>query len=125
MTFDHLRMNPVDNHILCLSIRGSRGRTANKKYPSETSTPPPPIVKFSRSMHVFHLAPSTFNENRNELTLYYRCRAEGQIAAHSFQNPSFSDGHFVVFDEKKFGMVWLELTSFSIYVRVDEKELSD
>lgn len=76
-------------------------------------------------MHVFHLAPSTFNENRNELTLYYRCRAEGQIAAHSFQNPSFSDGHFVVFDEKKFGMVWLELTSFSIYVRVDEKELSD
>ncbi|XP_034317266.2 F-box only protein 31 isoform X1 [Magallana gigas] len=55
----------------------------------------------------------------------FRCRADGQIAAHSFQNPSFSDGHFVVFDERKFGMVWLELMSFSIYVRVDEKELSD
>uniref|UniRef100_K1QH38 F-box only protein 31 n=1 Tax=Magallana gigas TaxID=29159 RepID=K1QH38_MAGGI len=42
----------------------------------------------------------------------FRCRAKGQIAGHGFKNPSFSDAHFVVFDEWKFGMVWLDLMAF-------------
>uniref|UniRef100_A0A8W8MPT3 Uncharacterized protein n=1 Tax=Magallana gigas TaxID=29159 RepID=A0A8W8MPT3_MAGGI len=55
----------------------------------------------------------------------FRCRAKGRIAGHSFMTPCFSKGHFIVFDESKFGMVWLELTAFSIYFRVDENELKD
>lgn len=55
----------------------------------------------------------------------FRCRAKGQIAGHGFKNPSFSDAHFVVFDERKFGMVWLDLMAFSMYIRVDEADLKD
>nr|XP_022337684.1 F-box only protein 31-like isoform X1 [Crassostrea virginica] len=55
----------------------------------------------------------------------FRCKAKGQIASHGYKHSSFSEGHFVVFDESKFGMVWLELMSFSIYYRVDDKELND
>ena len=57
--------------------------------------------------------------------VYFRCKAKGQIASHGYKHSSFSEGHFVVFDESKFGMVWLELMSFSIYYRVDDKELND
>jgi hypothetical protein len=39
--------------------------------------------------------------------------------------PSFSKGHFMVFDKNKFGMLWIELESFSIYVRVEDKDIND
>ncbi|XP_056000497.1 F-box only protein 31-like [Ostrea edulis] len=58
-------------------------------------------------------------------TCSFRCNAKGQISATGYTNPSFSRGHFVVFDENRFGMVWIELHSFSIYARVEDKDINN
>lgn len=57
--------------------------------------------------------------------VYYRCCVKGWIVGYSFMILCFSKGYFIVFDESKFGMVWLELMVFSIYFWVDENELKD
>ncbi|XP_041376674.1 F-box only protein 31-like [Gigantopelta aegis] len=49
-----------------------------------------------------------------------RFHAKGQIAGHGFSDPSFTVGHWVVFDENMFGFLWLKLRSFSVYSRVLE-----
>ncbi|KAK3086110.1 hypothetical protein FSP39_013713 [Pinctada imbricata] len=54
-------------------------------------------------------------------TCLFRYHAQGQIAGHGFRSPTWSPGHFVVFDEDTFGMIWLQLESFSLYSRVMEK----
>ncbi|XP_062593048.1 F-box only protein 31-like [Saccostrea cucullata] len=58
-------------------------------------------------------------------TCTFRCTALGQIAADRYVNPSFSKAQFVVFDENTFGMIWLELASFSIYSRVKHEDIND
>ncbi|XP_061196272.1 F-box only protein 31-like [Saccostrea echinata] len=58
-------------------------------------------------------------------TCTFRCNALGQIAADGYVNPSFSKAQFVVFDENTFGMIWLELLSFSIYARVKYEDIND
>lgn len=45
----------------------------------------------------------------------------GQVAGHGFTNPSFSRGHWVIFNEDLFGFLWLELLSLSMYHRVTEE----
>ncbi|KAM5133476.1 F-box only protein 31 isoform 2-T2 [Callospermophilus lateralis] len=42
----------------------------------------------------------------------------GLIAGHGFTSPERTPGVFVLFDEDRFGFVWLELKSFSLYSRV-------
>ncbi|KAG8508368.1 F-box only protein 31 [Galemys pyrenaicus] len=42
----------------------------------------------------------------------------GLIAGHGFTSPERTPGLFVLFDEDRFGFVWLELKSFSLYSRV-------
>ncbi|XP_006888924.1 PREDICTED: F-box only protein 31 [Elephantulus edwardii] len=42
----------------------------------------------------------------------------GLIAGHGFTSPERTPGVFVVFDEDRFGFIWLELRSFSLYSRV-------
>lgn len=45
----------------------------------------------------------------------------GQIARQGFQNSSFIEGHWVVFNEDLFGFLWIKLESFSLYHRVKER----
>ncbi|XP_053410330.1 F-box only protein 31 isoform X1 [Nycticebus coucang] len=42
----------------------------------------------------------------------------GLIAGHGFTSPERTPGVFILFDEDRFGFLWLELKSFSLYSRV-------
>ncbi|XP_058530120.1 F-box only protein 31 isoform X2 [Ochotona princeps] len=42
----------------------------------------------------------------------------GLIAGHGFTSPERTPGLFILFDEDRFGFIWLELKSFSLYSRV-------
>ncbi|XP_026220926.1 F-box only protein 31 isoform X2 [Anabas testudineus] len=42
----------------------------------------------------------------------------GLIAGHGFTSPERTPGLFVLFDEDRFGFIWLELKSFSLYSRL-------
>ncbi|XP_031292487.2 F-box only protein 31 isoform X5 [Camelus dromedarius] len=42
----------------------------------------------------------------------------GLIAGHGFTSPERTPGVFVLFDEDRFGFIWLELKSFSLYSRI-------
>ncbi|XP_076989354.1 F-box only protein 31 isoform X1 [Tamandua tetradactyla] len=42
----------------------------------------------------------------------------GLIAGHGFTSPERTPGIFILFDEDRFGFIWLELKSFSLYSRV-------
>lgn len=53
-------------------------------------------------------------------TCIARYHGLGQVAGHGYTNPSFSRGHWVVFNEDLFGFLWLELLSLSMYHRVKE-----
>lgn len=60
---------------------------------------------------------------RNEV--YPRtCRAcfygTGLIAGHGFTSPERTPGLFVLFDQDRFGFIWLELKSFSLYSRLTD-----
>ncbi|XP_044283924.1 F-box only protein 31 [Varanus komodoensis] len=50
------------------------------------------------------------------------CRAcfygTGLIAGHGFTSPERTPGVFVLFDDHRFGFIWLELQSFSLYSRI-------
>ncbi|XP_074170572.1 F-box only protein 31 isoform X3 [Rhinolophus sinicus] len=42
----------------------------------------------------------------------------GLIAGHGFTSPERTPGVFILFDQDRFGFIWLELKSFSLYSRV-------
>ncbi|XP_057238916.1 F-box only protein 31 isoform X2 [Malurus melanocephalus] len=42
----------------------------------------------------------------------------GLIAGHGFTSPERTPGVFVLFDDDRFGFIWLELKSFSLYSRI-------
>ncbi|XP_051545074.1 F-box only protein 31-like isoform X2 [Myxocyprinus asiaticus] len=45
----------------------------------------------------------------------------GLIAGHGFTSPERTPGLFVVFDDDRFGFIWLELKSFSLYSRLTDQ----
>ncbi|XP_053304264.1 F-box only protein 31 isoform X2 [Spea bombifrons] len=45
----------------------------------------------------------------------------GLIAGHGFSNPERTPGLFILFDEDRFGFIWLELKSFSLYSRIRDR----
>ncbi|KAK7505289.1 hypothetical protein BaRGS_00003451 [Batillaria attramentaria] len=49
-----------------------------------------------------------------------RYHAEGRIAGHGYHNPSMCKAHFIVFEEDMFGVIWLDLDSFSLFCRVKQ-----
>ncbi|XP_039358763.1 F-box only protein 31 isoform X2 [Mauremys reevesii] len=42
----------------------------------------------------------------------------GLIAGHGFTSPERTPGIFILFDDDRFGFIWLELKSFSLYSRI-------
>nr|XP_015223627.1 PREDICTED: F-box only protein 31 isoform X3 [Lepisosteus oculatus] len=45
----------------------------------------------------------------------------GLIAGHGFTSPERTPGMFVLFDDDRFGFIWLELKSFSLYSRITDR----
>ncbi|XP_063801745.1 F-box only protein 31 isoform X2 [Pseudophryne corroboree] len=45
----------------------------------------------------------------------------GLIAGHGFSSPERTPGLFILFDDDRFGFIWLELKSFSLYSRMRDK----
>ncbi|XP_076847816.1 F-box only protein 31 isoform X2 [Brachyhypopomus gauderio] len=45
----------------------------------------------------------------------------GLIAGHGFTSPERTPGLFVLFDDDRFGFIWLELKSFSLYSRLSDQ----
>ncbi|KAM8947578.1 F-box only protein 31 isoform 2-T2 [Pelodytes ibericus] len=45
----------------------------------------------------------------------------GLIAGHGFSSPERTPGLFILFDDDRFGFIWLELKSFSLYSRMSDK----
>ncbi|BFZ12792.1 hypothetical protein BsWGS_15831 [Bradybaena similaris] len=54
-------------------------------------------------------------------TCLARYLAEGRIAGHLYNNPSTCKCHFIKFSDVKFGVMWLELNSFSMFYKVAEE----
>lgn len=52
--------------------------------------------------------------------LSFRFIAKGRIAGHGYSDPSFSEGHFVVFRQDLFGFFWLNLCVFSLFSLMTE-----
>uniref|UniRef100_A0A8C5DP43 F-box domain-containing protein n=1 Tax=Gouania willdenowi TaxID=441366 RepID=A0A8C5DP43_GOUWI len=82
---------------------------------TSTTTSPPEVQPFILPMGVMA---------RNEV--YPRtCRkcfyGTGLIAGHGFTSPERTPGLFVLFDEDRFGFIWLELKSFSLYSRLTDQ----
>ncbi|XP_041077791.1 F-box only protein 31-like isoform X2 [Polyodon spathula] len=44
----------------------------------------------------------------------------GLIAGHGFTSPEHTPGIFILFDDNRFGFIWLELKSFSLYSRITD-----
>ncbi|MGH0152006.1 UNVERIFIED_CONTAM: hypothetical protein FKN15_023426 [Acipenser sinensis] len=44
----------------------------------------------------------------------------GLIAGHGFTSPEHTPGIFILFDDNRFGFIWLELRSFSLYSRITD-----
>ncbi|XP_072278370.1 F-box only protein 31-B-like [Pyxicephalus adspersus] len=45
----------------------------------------------------------------------------GLIAGHGFSSPEKTPGLFILFDDNRFGFIWLELKSFSLYSRMTDR----
>ncbi|KAG1649944.1 F-box only protein 31 [Nymphon striatum] len=50
-----------------------------------------------------------------------RFRSSGQVAGIGYLNPSFTDGHWIIFNEDLFGYLWLELLLLSAFERVEDR----
>ncbi|CAL1595502.1 unnamed protein product [Knipowitschia caucasica] len=103
------------------SEEGARGEAEGHSAGSEHGQPessgcinPPELMPFVLPLGVMA---------RNEV--YPRtCRkcfyGTGLIAGHGFTSPERTPGLFVLFDQDRFGFIWLELKSFSLYSRLTD-----
>ncbi|MEQ2161202.1 hypothetical protein GOODEAATRI_007386 [Goodea atripinnis] len=82
---------------------------------SSSSSPPPEIQPF-----VLPLGVMARNENTDKQCLCFSFYGTGLIAGHGFTSPERTPGLFVLFDEDRFGFIWLELKSFSLYSRLTD-----
>lgn len=53
--------------------------------------------------------------------LFFSFYGTGLIAGHGFTSPERTPGLFVLFDQDRFGFIWLELKSFSLYSRLTDQ----
>lgn len=93
---------------------GHSGADSDSCRPGPSSTSPPEAQPFVLPLGVMA---------RNEV--YPRtCRkcfyGTGLIAGHGFTSPERTPGLFVLFDQDRFGFIWLELKSFSLYSRLTD-----
>jgi hypothetical protein len=56
----------------------------------------------------------------NENIVCCRFLGKGTVSPMGYRHPSLINVHFIVFDENKFGVLWIDLHSFSLFSRVEE-----
>ncbi|CAK6436865.1 unnamed protein product [Pipistrellus nathusii] len=109
--------------------RQPEGRTEDGEGSSEGSRPPTEVrepepgnegaaaLKEEPLQFVLPVGVSSRNENypRTCRICFY---GTGLIAGHGFTSPERTPGVFILFDDDRFGFIWLELKSFSLYSRV-------
>ncbi|XP_019360972.1 PREDICTED: F-box only protein 31 isoform X1 [Gavialis gangeticus] len=67
----------------------------------------------------FVLPPGVISRNKDYPRTCRMCfYGTGLIAGHGFTSPERTPGAFVLFDDDRFGFIWLELKSFSLYSRI-------
>ncbi|KAK3596890.1 hypothetical protein CHS0354_029077 [Potamilus streckersoni] len=85
----------------------------------------PPEFDGNMNLSQPFIVPSQCEEREDCKDLPKYCKAryhsKGQIAAFGYQNPSFSNNHWVMFSEDVFGVLWLDLYSFSLFNRIKEE----
>lgn len=59
--------------------------------------------------------------NTISIFLFFSFYGTGLIAGHGFTSPERTPGLFVLFDQDRFGFIWLELKSFSLYSRLTDQ----
>ncbi|XP_037671497.1 F-box only protein 31 isoform X2 [Choloepus didactylus] len=87
-------------------LRGGEGESATTQQPPESGQP-----------FVLPAGVSSRNEDypRTCRMCFY---GTGLIAGHGFTSPERTPGLFILFDDDRFGFIWLEFKSFSLYSRV-------
>ncbi|XP_011368555.1 F-box only protein 31 isoform X4 [Pteropus vampyrus] len=87
---------------------GDRGAAAAEEQPAQSGQGQP---------FVLPVGVSSRNEDypRTCRMCFY---GTGLIAGHGFTSPERTPGVFILFDNDRFGFIWLELKSFSLYSRV-------
>ncbi|XP_024898289.1 F-box only protein 31, partial [Pteropus alecto] len=71
------------------------------------------------SFHGKHArGPSHSSLSHAFLLSFFSFYGTGLIAGHGFTSPERTPGVFILFDNDRFGFIWLELKSFSLYSRV-------
>uniref|UniRef100_A0AAY4B2K7 F-box domain-containing protein n=1 Tax=Denticeps clupeoides TaxID=299321 RepID=A0AAY4B2K7_9TELE len=76
----------------------------------------------SPSLHPFILPLGVIARNEEYPRTCKLCfYGTGLIAGHGFTSPERTPGLFVLFDDNRFGFIWLELKSFSLYSRVTDR----
>ncbi|XP_045193305.2 F-box only protein 31-like [Mercenaria mercenaria] len=62
-------------------------------------------------------------DNRNAVCPKYciaRFHGKGTVSPMGYRNPTLINIHFIVFSENQFGVLWMDLHSFSMFSRVEE-----
>ncbi|KAM9302271.1 F-box only protein 31 [Gastrophryne carolinensis] len=97
----------------------STNGTEEKKPPSASEAGDTEPQQQPQDLQAFTLPEEVMARNgdypRNCRTCYY---GTGLIAGHNFSSPERTPGLFVLFDDNRFGFIWLELKSFSLYSRM-------
>ncbi|XP_043837651.1 F-box only protein 31 isoform X3 [Dromiciops gliroides] len=89
-----------------LEASGGVPRAAPEQAPSEAGQP-------------FVLPAGVISRNEDYPRTCRMCfYGTGLIAGHGFTSPERTPGIFILFDEDRFGFIWLELKSFSLYSRI-------
>ncbi|XP_059523118.1 F-box only protein 31 isoform X2 [Myotis daubentonii] len=108
-------------------VRQEQQRQEDRTEDGESSGPPTEVrepenegaapLKEEPVQFVLPVGVSSRNENypRTCRMCFY---GTGLIAGHGFTSPERTPGVFILFDEDRFGFIWLELKSFSLYSRV-------
>ncbi|KAM7414316.1 hypothetical protein PAMA_019234 [Pampus argenteus] len=100
----------------CGGASGAEGMEADHGACSDSCLPGP-----SSSTQPFTLPLGVMARNEVYPRTCRKCfYGTGLIAGHNFTSPERTPGLFVLFDEDRFGFIWLELKSFSLYSRLTD-----
>ncbi|XP_077566535.1 F-box only protein 31 [Stigmatopora nigra] len=104
-----------------LSDNAAAADVANKDVTSDDCLPGPSADPSSFESHPFVLPLGVMARNEVYPRTCRKCfYGTGLIAGHGFTSPERTPGLFVLFDQDRFGFIWLELKSFSLYSRLTD-----
>ncbi|XP_056381506.1 F-box only protein 31 isoform X2 [Hyla sarda] len=114
-------------------LTGREEEAAGVRVEETVQAPSPPVKPMDRKMDVqgelqppdpqaFALPEEVMARNEDYPRSCKMCFfGTGLIAGHGFSSPERTPGLFILFDDDRFGFIWLELKSFSLYSRMRDK----